>query len=227
MLRQGCWVIAAACVLVGVARGAEAKFSIKQASTSPPSELSPAIRNLLEEQSIQLLDDKGQTICEVWFRKEIPAKATPEQIKNGLTYRELEESTVVGAIRYEQPWNDYRKQKIKPGVYTLRIGIQPMDGDHMGTAPHQEFFLLAPAKLDQKPNIMDAKDLRELSAKAIGGSHPGVLLLYPNEQPEDTPKLLDKGMDTFALALKRPVSANGQKATIGIALTLVGQTTAE
>src|SRR6202011_5762709 len=98
-------------------------------------------------------------ICEVWFRKELPVKATAEQLKNGLTYREVEESTVFGTIRYEQEASDYRKQKIKPGVYTMRLGFQPMDGDHMGTAPYGEFCLLVAAKADEKPDVMDAKEL--------------------------------------------------------------------
>src|SRR5205807_6737297 len=100
------------------------------------------IAKLLTDRSIQLLDQKGTPLCELWFRKEVPAKATPEQIKNGLTYRELDETTLLGAIRIDQLMTDYRKQKIKPGVYTLRLGFQPMDGDHMGTAPYNELGLV-------------------------------------------------------------------------------------
>ncbi len=208
---------------------ANAKYSIKQAATPPPKELHEAIRSLLADNSIQLLDEKGAAICEIWFRKEVPVKATPEQIKNGLTYRELEESTVLGAMRVDQMATDYRKQKVKPGVYTLRLGFQPMDGDHMGTAPYSEFCLLVPAKLDEKPNIIDAKELRELSAKAIGGSHPGVFLLFPIDKPEDAPKLVDKGNNHWVLSVKEPVTVGGQKVggVLGIGLTLVGQTSAE
>src|SRR5262249_51423012 len=137
--------------------------------------------------------------------------------------------TIIGAVRFEQPSTDYRKQKIKPGVYTIRLGFQPMDGDHMGTAPYNEFCLVVPAKIDTKPDIIEAKELRELSSKAIGGSHPGVLLLFPNEKPEDAPKLLDRGSNTWTLAVKRPITVDGKKTdgAIGIALTLIGHTTAE
>ena len=37
---------------------------------------------------------------------------------------------------------------VPPGVYTLRLGYQPQDGDHMGTAPHSEFCLACPAAED-------------------------------------------------------------------------------
>ena len=202
-------------------------FAIKRGDTPPPKEVQEPIRKLLSAQSIQLLDGKGALICELWFRKDLPVKATPTQVKNGLTYRELEESTVLGAVRYDRQSTDYRKQKIKPGVYTLRLGFQPMDGDHMGTAPNPEFCLLVPAKDDQKPDLIETMQLRELSAKAIGGSHPGVLLLYPTEKPEDTPKLVDKGMDTWVLTVKQPVTAEGMKAELGVGLTLIGHSSAE
>jgi hypothetical protein len=201
-------------------------YTIKPADNPPPKEVQDAIRKLLGERSVQLHDAGGTLVCEIWFRKELPVKAAPEQIKNGLTYREVEESTVIGAIRFDQLSTDYRKQKIKPGVYTLRLGFQPMDGDHMGTAPYPDFCLLVPAGLDQKPDLIDSKELRELSAKAIGGSHPGVLLLFPNEKLEGAPELVDKGNDTWVLNLALPVSVDGQKAkaSLGFGLTVVGQT---
>jgi hypothetical protein len=229
MFRLERWTVTMVLLAALPAGASGAKYSIKQANTPPPSELSEPIRKLLSNNSIQLHGDKAGLLCEVWFRKEVPVKATPEQLKNGLTYREVEESTILGAIRLEQQANDYRKQKIKPGVYTLRLGFQPMDGDHMGTAPYSEFCLLVPAKLDEKADLIETKELREVSAKATGGSHPAVFLLYPNEKPEDMPKLADKGSDTWVLNVKEPITVGGQKADggLGIGLTLIGHTSME
>jgi hypothetical protein len=201
-------------------------YTIKQSDAPPPSEVSDPVRKLLAERSFELHDGAGALVCQIWFRKEVPAKATPEQVKNGLTYREMEESTLIGAIRFDQQSTDYRKQKIKPGIYTLRLGFQPMDGDHMGTAPYPDFCLLVPANLDTKPALIESKELRELSAKAIGGSHPGVLLLFPNEKLDGAAELADKGNNTWVLNVALPVSVEGQKAraSLGFGLTLVGQT---
>jgi len=216
------------CLLLTVPAVAEDKnYSIKTTNTPVPSEVKEPIRKLLSDKSVQFLDAGGNLLAELWFRKELPAKATPEQVKNGLTYRELEESTLIGAVRFEQQFIDYRKQKIKPGVYTLRIGFQPQDGDHMGTAPHSEFCLLVPAQIDSTPKPMEAKELRELSAKAPGGTHPGIMLLFPNDKPDPAPRLLDKGMGNLALSFKEDVVAGSQKTSLGFALTLVGHTTAE
>ena len=206
---------------------ADAKFSVKPATTAAPTELAEPIRALLGEGSLQVVDAKETLICELWLRKEIPTKATPEQVKNGLTYRELDETMVVGAVRFDQTFTDFRKQRIKPGVYTLRLAFQPATGDHMGTAPYQEFCLVSPAKDDTKPDLMEAKELHELSAKSTGTAHPSVMLLFPNEKPQALPKLEDKGHDIFVVEFKRPVVAGNEKSSIGFALAVVGHTIAE
>jgi hypothetical protein len=221
MFRTVAAILMACFLATGPASGADA-YSIKTTTTPVPPELKESIGKLLSDQSIQLLDGKGMLLCELWMRKDVPAKATPEQIKNGLTYRELDESTLLGAVRLDQLMTDYRKQKIKPGVYTLRLGFQPMDGDHMGTAPFNEFCLAVPASLDQKPDPMETKDLQELSAKSAKGSHPGVFLLYPNAKPSDQPELVSKGEGTWVLNFKELTSSNGQKAPLGLGLTLIG-----
>jgi hypothetical protein len=221
MLRFIRWTIVA--VLAGATPSwAADKYAIKLETAPVPKELKESIGKLLGDRTVQLLDDKGNTLCEIWFRKELPSKATPAQVKNGLTYRELEETTIVGAVRLAQPMTDYRKQKIKTGVYTLRLGFQPMDGDHMGTAPYGEFCLLIPADADGKAEVTTAKELQELSTKASGTSHPAVFLLFPNEKPEDAPKLTDKGKGAWVLFFKEPVLAGSEKASIGFGLTLIG-----
>jgi hypothetical protein len=201
---------------------AGADYSFKPRSSAVPKELSKPVAELLGDRAVQLLDANGGVIAEIWLRKEIPAKATAEQVKNGLTLHEIEESMILGAIRFDQPGSDYRQQKIQPGVYTIRLGFQPMDGDHMGTAPHSEFGLLVPAKADAKPDIMTAKELQDLSKKASGSSHPAVFLIYPNEKPADAFTLVDKGNRVWVLNMKLPVTAANQKTAIGIGLTLIG-----
>jgi hypothetical protein len=213
--------------IIGVALGliltvhpalaAEGKYSIKSANTAPPKELSEPVAKLLSQESVQLVDAKGELLAELWLRKEVPAKGG--DAKKGLTYRDLEETTLLGAVRFPKPWTDYRKQKIKPGVYTLRLGFQPMDGDHMGTAPYPEFCLLSPAAEDKKPDAMDAKALHEMSAKASMATHPAVMLLYPTDQPKEKAELAAKENDTWVVNLKA--------GALGLGLTLVGHSTAE
>jgi hypothetical protein len=197
------------------------KPSIKAVNTPPPKELAEPVRQLLGDRCVQLLDGKGEVLSEVWFRKEVPVKATEAQVKNGLTYREVPETTLLGALRVVKRASDYRKQRIPPGVYTLRLGYQPMDGDHMGTAPYSEFGLVSPAADDKKPDLLEPKGLQEMSAK-VTNAHPGVFLLYPGKGAAAEPKLVDKGEGHWVLFYDLGAKVGGKKADLPIGLTLLG-----
>ena len=45
-------------------------------------------------------------------------------------------------------FTDFRGQEIKKGVYTLRYGQQPEDGNHIGTSELADFLLAIPAGVD-------------------------------------------------------------------------------
>jgi hypothetical protein len=199
-------------------------YSIKTAETPAPTEVAEPIRKVLGKQSVQLLSPAGKPVCEVWFRKEIPADATSEQIKNGLTYSEVKQSEVVGAIRFDEDWRDYRKQKVKAGAYTLRLGYQPMDGDHTGASEYQDFLLLLDAAKDRSLDLLDAKQMIETSAKSIGTGHPAVFMLFPNSTPGAAPALAAMPKNHWVLQTKEAISVDGKKtgATLGFGLTLVG-----
>jgi hypothetical protein len=197
-------------------------YSIKTSDkTAVPKEVAEAVGKVIADRCVQLLDAKGEVIGEVWARKDVPVKATEAQIKNGLTYAEVPESTVLGVIRFPKQITDYRKQKIPAGVYTLRLANQPMDGDHMGTAPYSEFVLMSPAAEDKTPALMEAKKLQEMSGKTTGG-HPGVLLLFPGKGAEVMPKLEKKEENHWILLLQLDAQAGDKKAKLSIGLTLIG-----
>jgi hypothetical protein len=218
-------------VVLGAAtsRSADAsKWTAKGAKVELPKELAEPVKALLSDQAVQVSDGDGKLICDIWLRKELPVKANAQEIQKGLTYRQVEQSTILGAIRFAQDWTDFRKQKIKAGVYTLRLGFQPMDGDHMGTAPYTEFCLLAPAADDKKADLLEPKALHELSEKSVsGGSHPAVVLLFPNPKPDAEPKIVSKGNGIWVLSWKEDATAGAQKTSLGIGLTVFGVTTAE
>ena len=222
-------LFAVACLLPWAGAQEKGKFSVKPADTAPPAELSEPIRKLLKNESIQFLDGAGKAIAEIWLRKEIPTDATPEQIKNGITYRELKQSEVFGAIRFERDWTDYRKQKIKAGVWTLRLAYQPADGKHTAdVSEFQEFVVVLSPKTDTSPNLMDPKKLQEVSADAIDSGHPGVFMLVP-AKPGKAPEILARPKEHWAVMTKAPLVAGGKDtgAFIGIGINLVGHSPAE
>src|SRR5262245_41727457 len=210
--------------LAGSASGQDVKLNVKVEDTAPPKELSEAVRAVLDTKALNVSDEKGKLLCTIWPVKSIESKDGADQVKAGLKYSNLEETSLVGAVKLADTWLDYRKTKIKPGVYTLRLSIQLMDGDHMGTAPYNEFCLLSPAAMDEKAEAMDVKALHKLSGSSTGGTHPAVMLLFPNQKPLDAPKTEDKGNGIWALNVKRGVDAGGQKASLGFAFVIAGHT---
>jgi hypothetical protein len=219
------WAAAALLVLVSSSFAADAKLTVKVDETTPPKELVDPIRALLSDKAINILDEKGKAIGTVWPVKSLDAKSTANA--KVLKYSDIEETTIIGALKLTETWVDYRKQKIKPGVYTLRLGVQPMDGDHMGTAPYNEFFLLLPASEDKKAELLDVETMHDLSAKSTTRKHPAMMLLFPNKTPPETPAAEAKPRDHHVLSFAVPVTAGGEKGRLGFSPVILGVTMAE
>ncbi|MBA4192177.1 MAG: hypothetical protein C0467_29730 [Planctomycetaceae bacterium] len=201
--------------------GAEAKFSAKVEKVEPPAKLAEPIRKLLDPEAL-VVRDGDTVVMRVWFRDTIPAKATEEQVKNGITYREIPEGTLVGAIEFPAKFTDFRKQELAAGVYTLRFAVQPDIGDHTGTSPHPDFCLLCPAAEEKNEELIEKKQLIEISSKVNEGRHPAVLLMWPNNGKDATVKVLDKGNGVLVATIKRPVITDGGKTMLGFAVTVAG-----
>ena len=210
-------------VLAAHTSAADTKLTVKVEETAPPKELSEPVRSLLSEKGMSVSDEKGKLICTVWPVKTLDAKGTKAELK----YSNIEPTTITGAVKFAETWTDYRKQKVKAGVYTLRIAVQPMDGDHMGTAPYNEFLLLLPATEDKKAELLDVETMHELSAKSTTRKHPAMMLLFPNKTPSDAPTIEVRPKDHQVLSFAIPIAAGGEKARLGFSPVILGVTQAE
>lgn len=143
---------------------------------APPSELAPAIASELQPAGQKVLDASGKVWCEVWLRKTAPT--APPSTESDVTWKAVPIGTVIGAIRWPGPGSDRRGQIIKPGVYTLRYGNYPINGDHQGVAPQRDFLVMSPAAADQNAAAMKFEDLMAMSKKASGTQHPAVLSMW-------------------------------------------------
>ncbi|AWM39877.1 hypothetical protein GobsT_17490 [Gemmata obscuriglobus] len=218
------WLVLALSVAVAplAVSAAEPKLSAKVEKVAPPDALAEPVRKLLDEQALVVRDGDTELMT-VWFRTEIPAKATEEQIKNGLTYREISEGTLVGAVRFPEKFTDFRKQEIAAGVYTLRFAVQPDIGDHTGTSPHPEFCLMSQAKEDGRADAVEPKKLIEMSSLVNEGKHPAVLLMWPNNGKDAARvQVVSKGNGVYAATVQRALVADGKKAQLGFAVTVAG-----
>lgn len=144
---------------------------------APSAELAPAISQALEQQGTKIVGSNGAVFCEVWFRTTLPSG--PKSSEESVTLPTVPHGTLVGAIRFPAQGADRRGQPIKPGVYTLRYSLQPLNGDHLGVSPQRDFLVLVPAGDDKDLNAAPNFDaLMAMSRKASGTPHPAVLSMW-------------------------------------------------
>jgi hypothetical protein len=116
----------------------------------------------------------------------------------------IPEGTLVGAVRFSAAFRDIRGRALKPGVYTLRYGIQPANGDHMGVSPHRDFLLVSPAAVDTAPAPAGHDGTIDLSRQSIGSSHPAVLAIDPPAATEPVGAVRANDAGHTAVVLELP-----------------------
>jgi hypothetical protein len=149
-----------------------------------PAGLSAEVAAAIAETGYRITGPDG-TVCDIWMAKEIPLKP---KFKSSLRVKyPLLPGQLVGVIHYpagSKP-HDFRGQALKPGTYTLRYGLQPDDGNHLGTSDIRDFLVGCPPDKDtHAKRVENLKDLFKLSAAAAGTTHPAIFLLIP---PSDKP----------------------------------------
>jgi hypothetical protein len=143
----------------------------------PPAEIAAAILPTLNKTGVRIVDSEGNTYAEIWLRASAPAGLVSQE--SNVTLPMIPSGTLVGVMHLMRPSADRRGQTIAAGVYTLRYANFPMTGDHRGAAPQRDFLLLCPADTDQSTNtVADFTALVDLSRKASGMQHPGVLSFW-------------------------------------------------
>jgi hypothetical protein len=176
---------------------------------------SESLRGALEQKGNRVVLGDGSTLCDIWFRASLPEGPRPE----GGSYSGLAESGVVGVISFPGASKDYRGQGIKPGAYTLRYTLHPLDGNHLGISPIRDFLLLTPVAEDKDIGVRPKyEELVKQSLKSSGTSHPSPLSLVPAESYKAFPSVSEDeaGHIVFAAKIK------SGSADIPIALVVKG-----
>ncbi len=187
------------------------------ASTAPvPPEISAPVRALLNPASISVTGPSGP-LCEIWLRAAIPAAAQPATAL-GVSYGQLVDGAIVGAIHFDAAVKDFRNQTVQPGTYVLRYALQPVDGNHQGVSDYRDFLLLTPAAADTDAANLADNDLYVLSRKASGAGHPSVWSLVPaNGAPASLPGVAhDTSSDFWVLYMKAAVGTS--PTTLGLVI---------
>jgi hypothetical protein len=119
----------------------------------------------------------GAATIEIWLVDKLETSGGPG-------WSGVDSGTLAGAMRVTGEFKEIRGKAVKPGVYTLRYGLQPQNGDHLGISTFREFLLISPAAIDTDPKVLGFDGVVALSKEVIGTAHPASLSLDP---PEDAP----------------------------------------
>jgi len=147
---------------------------VSSLSDKPPADLAPAIASLLQPSGAKVAI--GDATLDIWWVQSIGG--------DGPGWSGVDSGTLVGAVRVSGAFKEIRGKVVAPGVYTLRYGQQPQNGDHLGISPYRDFLLLSPTAVDKDPKVLGFDGVVALSKQVIGTSHPASLSLDP---PEDAP----------------------------------------
>jgi hypothetical protein len=182
------------CSLVLVAN-AYAQPKVSSLSEKPPTDLAPAVASLLQPAGVKVV--AGGATLDLWWVQSLGGDGGWSGVESG---------TLAGAMRVTGAFKEIRGKVVAPGVYTLRYGQQPQNGDHLGISTYRDFLLLSPASVDTDPKVLGFDGVVALSKQVIGTSHPASLSIDP---PEDAPGAVlstyknDSGHDGIVFEIPR------------------------
>ena len=177
-----------------------------------------ALKDTVEAQGVRVLNDAGAPYAELWLNKALAgeAKAAAVDVLNP----GIPEGSFLGLWRVAAAGSDFRGQSIKPGLYSMRYALMPVDGNHVGAASYRDFVLLLPAAADTQPAAnLKLEDVVALSRKASGTGHPAVFPMASLEGAGET--ALSKNSDGHWILRAKLSTKSG--AGIPVALTVVGK----
>ena len=149
--------------------------SVSPLTDKPPADLAAGVASRLAPAAKVTI---GAATLDIWLVQKLDRTA------DGPGWSSVESGTLVGAVRVAGEFKEIRGKVVKPGVYTLRYGLQPQNGDHLGISTFRDFVLLSPAALDKEPKVLGFDGVVALSKEVIGTAHPASLSLDP---PDDAP----------------------------------------
>jgi len=211
------FVLLASCAL------AQDTYKAEAFKAAPPEGVAASLKKELTEDAVRVTTADGKPFAEVWLRKAIPATAKPSGPAGTVQFPVLAEGEWLGVVRFVSEGHDFRDQEVPKGVYTLRYGLQPVNGDHLGVSTYRDYGLLLPAAKDADPAPLPKKKLETQSAESAGSSHPTILMLIgvPSGTKPEPSILRDDEKNISGAVLVLPLAVPNQKTTEPMIVQLV------
>jgi hypothetical protein len=204
---------------VSLAAQGSAPLSVAPNASPPPSGIAAPIASKLAKSGVRVNVSKGPVTVDIWLVDALPMKSG----SSAPSWDDVEEGTLVGVVNLSADFRDIRGKMLKPGLYTLRYGLQPDNGDHLGVSPFRTFLLLSPAAADANPAPIGHDGTIEISKTSIGGSHPGVWSIDPPVSKEAALQPHTTSLKHDAIILEVPVARDGKPAgTLRFGVVLIG-----
>ncbi len=177
-------------------------FQASTGGAAPPDGLPAGMADMIEAEAVAAKGPDGKIAAEFWPRK---AAFDGDLVSGfGIRFESMPEGAFLGVVRFPESGSDFREQGVKPGVYTMRYGLHPEDGNHMGVATSRDFALLSRAEADTEPakNLV-FEALTELSISSSGNPHPTIMRL---ELPDgnESGHIWENDMEHWVLDLAIP-----------------------
>ena len=166
--RSAALAVIALLAVPSIARG---QLTATAGDAPAPTEIAAPLKALLGPATKVVA---GPATLEFWWVSALTVSGS-----GAFEWSQVAEGTLVGALRVTGTFKEIRGKTVKPGVYTLRLGLQPQNGDHLGASPFREYLLLSPAAVDTDARPLGFDGTVALSKQTIGASHPAALSLDP------------------------------------------------
>lgn len=192
--------LALALLAAGVALQLSAQEPALSSDRPAIADLPARFETLSFSGGLHVTDEQGDLVT--FWLLETPPKQEPTG-EFGVDFGALPPGGLVGVVEFHRDWSDYRKRIVAAGVYSMRYGIQPADGDHTGQTYFRDFLMLLPIAQDAFPieGQLEAEPLVQVSKQATGTEHPGVIALYQIYDPVDGANVVRNDFDEPCLAV--------------------------
>jgi hypothetical protein len=206
---------------------AQDAYKVQAVQQPAPASLGSEIQQGLDGQRAFLIQDgQGSEFARIWLRKATPGSEKPAGPKGVIQFPFLADGELLGVLEFAKEGHDYRDQAVTKGVYTMRYGLQPVNGDHLGVSEYRDYVLLLPASKDKAVAAPTRKQLEQRSAEAAGTSHPAsfLLLMAPEGSKPEPAIVRDAEKDTWSviLPLHLQVKGTGEPIDYPVRLVVVG-----
>lgn len=199
----------AVCLLAStVVSGQE--YSVQKLEEGPPQDaISEKIAAQLTPSGYTVKKGTNRTVCRLWLAKSWTGKPGFEPTFTVLY--PFAPGEFIGVIEYPRRAGDFRDQQVEGGVYTIRYGQQPVDGNHVGTSDTLDFLLLLPADNDKDPKQLDMDTMIPLSAQVAGSTHPAILSMLRSNNKAEAPAVAhDEDRDLWSVRLAGEAKAGDE-----------------